>query len=309
MSIKPSALKKGGCIGIISPAGPITKEHLLDFEASLLKLKKLGYKIVLGRYAYNNCGYLAGTDNQRASDVVNMFRNKAIDAIFCSRGGYGSERIINYIDLELIKNNPKIFVGYSNITFLLNIFYQTCGFITFHGPMVKDFSHDDTNCNLNNMLATITSMKNLYEIHSINSSKHKNLISDKVRGILVGGNLCTLISTLGTNYEIDTKDKILFIEDIDESAYSVDRMLTQLKNAGKLDTCAGFIIGEFTKCEDSSGRTVNDVIRNILKPLAKPIIYNTQAGHGIFNVTLPIGAEIEMNPKNNMITVLESVVR
>ncbi len=308
MKLRPQALKPGNIIGVISPASPITKDNVDSFEEGLIRLKGLGYKILLGKHTYYNNGYLAGTDKQRAYDLMEMFNNKDVSAIICSRGGYGTERLINNIDLDVVVKNPKIFIGYSNITFLLNVFSQYADIITFHGPTVKDIGTDTEGYNVNFLINTITLQKNTYRISPSTCSKFISLVSGKCTGILMGGNLTTLISSIGTCYEVDTKGKILLLEDVNESAYRIDRMLTILKSSGKLDDCSGIIIGDFTNCENSYGRSVFDVLNDILVPLGKPAIYNVPAGHGHYNVTLPIGARIELDSISRTITVLESVV-
>lgn len=308
MPIKPKALQKGDSIGVISPAGPITKESISDFEFGLVKLKKLGFRVVLGRHTYFNYGYLAGKDTQRAYDLIDMFRNKDIKAIICSRGGYGTERLVDFLDLEVIKNNPKIFVGYSNISILLNLFFSHANLITFHGPMIKEFGPECLDFNINCLFDTISQVREKYDIVPVSFNKSTSTSQQKASGKLVGGNLSTIIGLLGTRYEIDTKGNILFLEDIDEPAYSVDRMLTHLKNSGKLNECSGFIVGDFTNCDDSNEKGVYEVIRETLNRLGKPVLYNVRSGHGRYNTTLPIGANVEINCLPGIISVLEPVV-
>lgn len=308
MKLRPQALNPGSIIGVISPASPITKDNIDSFEDGLIKLKRLGYKIILGKHTYYNYGYLAGTDKQRAYDLMEMFNNKDVSAIICSRGGYGTERLISNIDLDVVIKNPKIFIGYSNITFLLNVFSQYADIITFHGPMVKDIGTDITGYNVNFLIKTIALQKDTYRISPSTCSKFMSLVPGKCTGTLIGGNLTTFISSLGTRYEIDTTGKILLLEDVGESAYRIDRMLTILKNLGKLDDCSGIIIGDFVNCEESYGRSVFDVFNDILVPLGKPTIYNVPVGHGHYNVTMPIGAKIELDAISRTITVLEPVV-
>lgn len=306
--IKPKALRKGDTIGVISPAGPITGGHIKHLEDGLMKLKNLGYKIVLGHYIYNSRGYLAGNDVQRAYDLMQMFARKDVQAIFCSRGGYGTERLVDFLNIDIIKENPKILAGFSNITFLLNLFYQSAGLITFHGPMIRKLGTEKEDCNLDFMLDVLTEKRESFEISVPTSSSFNVLVPGKSTGILVGGNLTTLISTLGTKYEIDTNGRILLLEDVDEPAYAIDRMLTLLKNSGKLDRCLGIILGEFTNCEDSCGRNVDSISREIICPLGKPAVHCTAIGHGRYNITLPVGALVKMDTAAGSIRVLEPVV-
>ena len=308
MTLKPQALKKGDTIGVISPAGPLSKTSIEEFQNGILKLRNLGYNVIFGKYTYYDCGYLAANDRQRADDLMNMFSDKEVTSIFCSRGGYGTERLIDYIDLEVIKKNPKIFVGYSNITFLLNVFYQFSNLITFHGPMVKEFASNKHEYNFHHLMQSISFKREAYAIPNTYHNNFKCLVQGKVKGNLIGGNLSTLICTLGTKFEIDTKDKILLLEDIDEPAYSVDRMLTHLRNSGKLADCSGIILGDFTNCEDSNGVNIETLFKDIFSSLGKPIVYNINSGHGYYNFTLPIGAEVEIDTTNKSIIVCEPVI-
>ncbi len=306
--VKPKALQPGGTIGVISPAGPINVESLHSLEKGLYWLKKLGYEVVPGHYVYSRNGYLSGTDRQRAYDLMRMFSDKKIDAIFCSRGGYGAERIIDYIDLEVIINNPKIFVGYSNITILLNLLSRKTNMITFHGPMVKEFCSSDRGRNLGTLMKTVSCPTDFHEVLPIACGKYRTLVPGICCGKLTGGNLSTIISSLGTDFEIDTDGKILFLEDVNEPAYVVDRMLTHLKNARKFDRCLGIVLGEFSDCEDSDGISVEETLRQNLLQLGRPAISGVNAGHGLYNITLPIGALAELNAVNGRLTIVESVV-
>ena len=308
MPIRPRALPPNGTIGLVSPASPLTKDKVDNFEEGIANLKKLGYRIVLGKFVYNNNYYLAGTDKQRAYDLMDMFGNPAIDAIICSRGGYGAERLMEHIDIDFIKNNPKIFVGYSNISFLLNTFYQYADIITFHGPMVMNFTSNKPCFNLECLHRTITNEIYSGIVPQPIPDKPYTLVPGKAIGRLIGGNLSTIMSTIGTEFEIDTHDKIFFIEEVDEESYKIDKALTTLKNSHKLDCCAGFIIGDFTDCKASYDRTFHEVISEFIEPLGKPAITGFKAGHGLYNITLPIGALIEIDSTLGLITVMESVV-
>ncbi len=306
--VRPKALLPGGTIGVVSPAGPINLEGLSALERGMFRLKKLGYEVVPGHYVYSRKGYLAGTDRQRAYDLMRMFSDRRIDAVFCSRGGYGVERIIDYIDFDTIMTNPKIFVGYSNITLLLNLLSQKINMITFHGPMVKEFCTGDRGRNLGTLVKTISCPTDFQGILPITCGKYRTLVPGICCGRLTGGNLSTIISSLGTGFEIDTDEKILFLEDVNEPAYVVDRMLTHLKNAGKFDRCLGIVLGEFTNCENSDGISVEETLRQNLLQLGRPLISGVSAGHGLYNTTLPIGALAELNAVSGTLTIIEPVV-
>jgi muramoyltetrapeptide carboxypeptidase len=301
-------LKYNDTIGVISPAGPETMEFICEH---IDILRGMGFKVKEAEHLYDRQGYLAGSDLDRANDLMNMFKDSEVDVIICFRGGYGTMRILPLIDYNIIINNPKIFVGYSDITTLLNYFSQKCGLITFHGPMV--------NSNLEDKYTFKSLMKNLMlgnEPYCITNPPESPFlfhgINSPVIGPLVGGNLTLLCSTLGTDYEIDTEGKILFIEEIGEEPYKIDRMLTQLLLAQKLQKCRGFILGQFTSCDTSNferSLSLSQVIEDRLLTLSKPTLMNFMSGHDYPKLTLPISANICLDPCSNEIKVLEAVVR
>ena len=306
--IKPKALRPGDTIGIISPASPIEEKYKDSFEKGVNVLRKLGYNVKIGSQALKQNGYLAGSDEQRASDLMEMFVDKNVNAIICSRGGYGSERLLRYLDFETIAKNPKIFAGYSNISILLNIFSQYAGFITFHSPMIINFGDSSDEYNTKNLINTISLYQSKFILGKKAEGKGQSKYHYKASGQLFGGNLATIIGTIGTKYEIKTENSILFIEEVSEQTYSIDRMLTLLKNAGKLESCNGFILGDFTDCIDSSGKTVRDVINDIIIPLGKPVILSFRCGHGPVKATLPFGTTVEINTRTGIVTALEPVI-
>jgi muramoyltetrapeptide carboxypeptidase len=296
----------GDTIGLIAPASAENKNTIqtgIDF------LKAKGFKIKEGKYIYNRFGYLAGTDIERSEDLINMFLDPSVKMILCIRGGYGSMRTLPYIDFNIIKNNPKIFVGFSDITTYLNIFYSKCGLITFHGPMLNSNFDDVTfKC----LLDTIMGGYNPYTISNPKNIRTKCNFNEPSEGILVGGNLSLICSTLGTNYELDTKDKILFLEDVNEEPYSIDRKLTQLILSNKLQQCRGIILGQFTNCtlpHYERSLTLDEIIDDRILKLNKPTICNFMSGHDYPKLTLPIGAKVRINSKHGSIDVLESVVK
>ncbi|SHK74673.1 muramoyltetrapeptide carboxypeptidase [Clostridium cavendishii DSM 21758] len=288
----PKKLKYGDTIGVIAPASP-SKNDIIT--SNINNIKNLGFNIVEGKYLRKNYGYLAGEDYQRAQDLMCMFENKDVSAIVCYRGGYGSIRTMSLIDWNIVRNNPKIFCGYSDITLLLNYIYKKCGFITFHGPMISSNFNDEKtkDCFLKTLCEGNTSLSfDTSNLKNIETYNEKN-----ISGIICGGNLSMICSSIGTPFEVDLKNKILFIEDVDEKSYAVDRMLTQLLLSGKLNKCKGFIIGHFTPSKDTNefSLPILTVIKNILIPLNKPIIIGIPFGHDYPNITLPIGSEINIS--------------
>lgn len=301
------SLKFGNTIGLISPASPEEPEKI---KKSIAFLKEQGFKVKEGKHLYDKWGYLAGTDEDRAQDLMDMFLDDNVDMILCVRGGYGSMRILPLLDYEAIKKNPKIFIGFSDITTLLNKLAQHCGIITFHGPMGTSNLEDSET--LKSFLSTLM---NGYRPYKLKNPENISL-NCNTRGIaegkIVGGNLSLIASTLGTPYEIDTKGNILFIEDIGEQPYAIDRYLTQLSLAGKLQECSGFIIGQFTKCSlpnyDRS-LTLNDIIKDRIISLKKPTLSNFMSGHDYPKITIPIGAKARIHCYRGEIDILEPVVQ
>lgn len=300
-------LKKGCTIGLISPSSPENPEKIKE---SIHTLKNYGFNIKEGNYLYEKRGYLAGEDKERAQDFMDMFEDRQVDMVLCMRGGYGSMRILPFIDYEIVKNNPKIFIGYSDITTLLNTLNSKCNLITFHGPMGNsNFNDSDT------LGSFLTTLMNGYRPYKLLNPLGINLtrnIGGKASGKIVGGNLSLITATLGTPYEIDTKDNILFMEDINEQPYVIDRMLTQLHLSGKLKQCSGFIIGQFTGCSLPNyerSLTTNEVMLDRVLSLNKPTLSNFMCGHDYPNLTLPIGAKGEIDCDRGEINILEPVVK
>ncbi|GFZ32917.1 peptidase S66 [Clostridium zeae] len=299
-------IKFGKTIGIVSPAGCDDAE-IIDKKIS--DFKNLGFNVKVGNHVFDKYGYLAGEDKARACDLMNMFIDDEVDAIVCFRGGYGSARILPYLDLEIIKKHPKIFCGYSDITLILNYLYKKLNLVTFHGPMVKsDFSDLITR---DSFLTAIMDNSCNYKI-DLNSFDSVQVHNTKnISGKLVGGNLSIICSSLGTPFEIDTNNKILFLEDVNEKIYSIDRMLTQLDLANKLKCCKGFILGNFTPSENDMKEhnfTLNELIAQKILPLKKPTIINLPFGHEYPNITLPVGGSVKIDFEAGSITPVKEFV-
>lgn len=304
--IKPKRLKFGDTIGLVAPASPTTRDKV---DKSYRKLIEMGFNVVVGKSCYLQYGYLAGEDNIRAEDLNNMFADEKVDGIICLRGGYGTLRILDLLDYELIKNNPKVFVGYSDITALHIAFNQLSNLVTFHGPMVSsdiigNFSEFSEKSLYNAIL------EEDFEPHLENPSEEVITIHEGVaEGEIIGGNLTLIVSTLATSYEINTKGKILFIEEIEEEPYKIDRMLTQLRLSRKLDESVGIILGNFKNCvpkDYDSSLTLEEVIYSIIKPLNKPTISNFQAGHCDPTITIPFGVKARLNAHEKKLILLEN---
>jgi len=310
-TIKPQRLRKGDLIGIISPAS--APDDLTRIEKGVQYLEKLGYRTLIGKNSSNYYGYLAGTDEERVSDLHDMFKNKEVKAIFCTRGGYGTPRLLNRIDYRLIKKNPKIFVGYSDITALQLAFYKKCGLITFAGPMLAvDFYNNVSSFTEEFFWSLVTSNKKLGKIKQPENKSIKKYLKNSAEGVVLGGNLALVTSIMGTEYFPSFENKILMIEEVGESPYRVDRLLNQLKLAKVFEKVNGVLVGEFTDCdeEDSTKRslTLDQVFDDYLSGLNVNVTLNFQHGHIKDTITVPFGTKIKINSLKENIEFLESAV-
>ena len=303
--IRPKALKKGDTVAIIAPASPADK-NLID--SCINSLENLGLNVVVGKSCTSEYGFLSGTDDIRANDINSMFANKSINGIFAIRGGYGCARLLNLIDFNLIKKNPKVFIGYSDITALHIAINQKSKLITYHGPMVSTElikGLDEYSFNYYNKFLFCND--NMIELCNPIENPIKTINPGIAEGKLIGGNLSLICSSLGTKYEINTKNKILFLDEVGEVPYKVDRMLTHLKQSGKLKDANGIILGDFTDCvapKDKKSLSLDDIFNEIILPLKKPTIYNLACGHCLPTLTLPLGAKIRLDANNIKLNVI-----
>ncbi len=308
--IKPKQLKKGDTIGIVAPASPTRKPN--SIEKSIKVLESQGFNVVVGQSCREKHGHLSGNDELRARDINQMFRDKNIHGIFCIRGGYGAPRILDMLDYDNIRKTPKVFLGYSDITAIHIALNQICNLITFHGPMtVSDMIEDFDEFSKESYLKAISSIVPLGKLFNPEGIEIKSLNSGSAKGKIVGGNLSLIACTLGTPFEIDTKGKILLIEDIGEFTYSIDRMLTQLKLAGKFEDCNGIILGDFKDCKpehEGYGLSLLQVFKDIIAPANKPTIYNLMAGHCSPKITIPLGVDAIVDGDDCSLTIIEAAM-
>lgn len=305
MTIKPKSLNYGDMIGIIAPASPVNEEKI---EKAIDILCSLGYQVKLGRSTKKEYGYLAGHDQERAKDLEQMFLDPEVKAIFCLRGGYGSTRLLDKIDYGKIRCHPKIFVGYSDITSLHIAIHQFAGLVTFHGPMAAELADRNEDESWHTLQAMCSGDRRpSYQ----GNKRFTPIFPGTAKGVLTGGNLSLLSSTLGTPFEIETRDRILFIEEVDEKVYEIDRMLTHLRLAGKLDQVKGIILTDFRLPDSRTNKpelSLQEVIHDLLAPLKIPSFYGLNAGHCRPNFTLPIGARVGMDASQGVLHIEESVV-
>ncbi len=299
--IFPNKLRKGDTVAIIAPSSPATKE-----EADSCKelVEKMGYQVKMGKTTYLSVnGYSAGNGQEKADDINQMFADKDVKAIWCIRGGHTSSHAVDKIDYELIRNHPKIFVGYSDVTNLHVNFNQKSDLITFHGPMVKSNMLRNFDDFTKKSFESALNMEDELSLDNPEGEAFKVMVEGDAEGTIVGGNLALLTSMIGTPYEVDTKGKILFIEDIGESVDRLDRMMHQLKFSNKLEDAAGIIFGEFTDCLNSydESYTVSDMLKNLLSDYSKPVMYNIKSGHCSPMSTIPLGAKCRMDTTSKSI--------
>jgi muramoyltetrapeptide carboxypeptidase len=295
--IKPPALRPGDTVGIVAPASNVNREHL---EAGCATLRDLGYKPFFFESILESDLYFAGSAARRARELEEMFIRDEVRAIICARGGYGSNYLLDVLDLNKIKAHPKIFVGYSDLTTLLTYFADSARMITFHGPMVaKDFAHADGL----DAGSWESALNGLSEWAVQLDSDVKSLVEGATEGILYGGCLSILVASLGTPYEIRTAGTILFLEDVAAKPFQIDRMLMQLKLAGKLADVRGIIFGEMLDCTQNQnnqnkdqGYTLEDVVLRVVGDLGVPVAYGLRSGHvSRRNITLPFGVQAALN--------------
>lgn len=309
--IKPTRLKKGDTIGLISPAS--SPDDLSKVEESTKYFEKLGYKVKVGKNVGNYLGYLAGTDDKRLEDLHSMFSDKTVKAIMCLRGGYGAFRLLDKINYKMIQKNPKIFVGYSEITALQNAIFSKTGLITFAGPMpAVDFVNSISPFTEEWFWKVVTSNKKIGKVKYPENSKMPFINKGTADARILGGNLAVFSSMLGTDFFPDMKDKILLLEDIDEKPYKIDRMLNQLRLAKVFKGLKGVILGRFVECyeQDPNKKTLSlgEVIEHYFKVLKIPTIYTFPHGHIKDFITIPIGLKIGLNATKGTVEFLENAV-
>jgi muramoyltetrapeptide carboxypeptidase len=306
LAIKPLALQRGDRVGIVTLGSPLDAAVI---NTRIAYLQAMGLEVIVGRYVYEQNGFLAGTDRERAEDLMNMFMDDRVRLILPSRGGVGVQGILPYLDYGFIRLHPKIVTGYSDITVLLNTLTQFSDIITFHSLLLIDFRPDTPNYNFEQFFGMSSSIVVPRPIINPPGRPLVGKVAGNVTGPIIGGNLTSFVGSLGTPFEIDTTGKILLLEETHEPINTVYRYIEQLNLAGKFHDCAGIIMGECTNCLNAYGRSYEDLINEHLVPLGKPLMSNLASGHGLYKVTIPIGATINMNTVNGTITLLESAIR
>ena len=287
----PSRLLPGDTIGIVAPASPFEKQK---FNEGLTVLQSLGYHTAMPRDLFIKNGYLAGPDRHRADSVNRLFTDKTVKAIVCAKGGFGSLKILPFIDFEAIRNHPKIFVGFSDISALLATLYTKCGLITFHGPMLTTVADSDQKTR-GTMFSVLSSDQPL----EIAPRKGVTLQPGCASGPVLAGNLTTLCHLIGTLYAPNLHGHILLLEERGEATYRLDRMLTQMKLAGCFKGLVGLALGSFRDCGSYKG--IYRIIKDIFNEASIPILAGLDVGHGRRNLTIPIGIEATLDADRHVL--------
>jgi len=294
--IKAPRLQPNQTIGIIAPASPVSQSEILE---GLKLLESFPLKIRHGGHLFDHLDYLAGPDHNRVSDLHQMFSDPEIKAIFCSRGGYGSARLLNDIDFDLIRKNPKIIVGFSDLTALFFAIYKKTGLVTIHGPTLSDLPKNKNWPNLSRLITTSHRPQVLLK-------QRKVINRGKARGILLGGNLSTICSLLDTPFLPSFEGVILFLEEKGEFPYRLDRMLTQLLLSGRLHRLSALIIGQIVDCGEIE--IINSMLQERLGRLTIPVVAGLPVGHGNENISLPLGLPAVLDTERMLLEIEESAV-
>ena len=295
---KPTKLRQGEKIGVIAPAGPVLQTELQD---GIDLLESFGYEIVLSRHLFDRQGYLAGEDNARLEDLHTMFTDPSVKTVFCARGGYGTLRILDRIDYDILRSNPKIVVGYSDITALLLAIHKETGLVTFHGPVMKELNQR----NIGNLEACLNLVSH-ERSPELELAGGRPLKPGKATGRLLGGNLSLICHLIGSPYMPSLKGAILFIEEKGEDPYRIDRLLTHLRLGGVLAQVAGLIAGAFEECGDRA--EIDRLLLDTVSGLNIPVLTGLPIGHGLINVTLPIGLPATIDSETMTLKIQESCV-
>ncbi len=311
-TLKAPRLRPGDLIGIVSPASAPSSQEKID--GGVRYLERLGYRVKVGRHVLSQHGYLAGTDEERIEDLNEMLRDPSVRAIIAVRGGYGTPRLLHLVDYRTVRRNPKIIVGYSDITALQLSLYKKTGLVTFSGPMVGVEMWENIDpFTEERFWRMVTSPLRVGVLENPGGDKFTCYNSGKAQGVLIGGNFSLLMSLFGTPYLPKLRDSLLVLEDVDEAPHRVDRMFAQLFHVGILRQIAGLILGRFTDCVPSDPSkphlTIEQVLDDAIRKVPCPILTNLHYGHIPKKLTLPLGVRAAIDSRSGHFTILEGAVR
>jgi muramoyltetrapeptide carboxypeptidase len=302
---KPPALRKGDTVGIVAPSGVVDP---VELQEGIGQLELLGYRVKVGPHTRGSYRYLAGTDEERAEDLHAMITDPEVRAVICARGGYGATRLLPLLRKSVLSAHPKILVGSSDATALLLYMVHQVGMVAFHGPMVApNFGRNATALTLESAVRVLGGGNSTSPVRS---DSIRSLRTGIAEGPLIGGCLSILCALLGTPYEPETRGAILFLEDVNEPAYRIDRMLTQLRQAGMLEEVRGVVFGKMINCGPGSGQGygLEEILREGLGDGEGPVVYGLPAGHGGEQITLPLGTQVRLDGERGELILLENGV-
>jgi muramoyltetrapeptide carboxypeptidase len=317
---KPKALRPDDTIAVVAPAGPVDRKRI---DRAFDRIRQRGFKLKTYDDIFRRTGYLAGDDATRAEELMRAFADPETSAVWCARGGYGVMRILERLNFDVIRRNPKVFIGFSDITILHIAIQQRAGLITFHGPNLQDgFGKPEempaaTATSLWQMLTHPTSKPPSidggfsFDFHDVSPLELRTITPGVAQGRITGGNLAVVCGLMGTPYEINTTGRILFLEDISERAYRIDRYLAQLTLAGKLQSAGGIVFGTFSYDDDEPHESYAEVaalLDEYCRPLQIPVLAGFPAGHAQYNLTLPMGALAQIDATNARVELLENAL-
>ncbi len=307
--IKPRALAAGDTVAIIAPASNLKADYL---ARGLAELARLGFRARAEPEILSQARYTAGSDERRAAELMRAFTDPEIKAVWAARGGYGSMRLFDLLDDEILKQHPKIFIGYSDLTALHLYFYRRFGWVTFHGPMAaKDLAGGEEHYERAGLMAAMTQPAPMGEITSLGTEMLHRGSGGTVSGRLLGGCLSLLVALMGTPDELDTRGSLLFIEDTGVKPFALDRMLQQLRLAGKFDEVRGLVFGEMTDCVQhvDQGYRIQDVLTECTAGLQVPVLFGLRSGHSpLGNLTLPLGVAASLDAERGILSIEEAAV-
>src|SRR5215468_8759298 len=307
--IKPSALRDGDGVAVVAPASNLKADYL---ERGVAELERLGFRVKYEPGILDKARYTAGDDERRANELMRAFVDPVIKAVWAARGGYGSMRLFNLLDETLLGQHPKVFIGYSDMTALSLYFYRRFGWVTFHGPMAaKDLAGGEEHYDRETLIKAVTGASPIGEIRSDKTEILHRGVEERVTGRLLGGCLSLITAMMGAPDELDTRGSILFLEDTATRPYAIDRMLQQLKLAGKFDEVRGIVFGEMTDCvqHTDQGYRIQDVLAECTADLNIPVMFGLPSGHSPRgNLTLPLGVTATLDAGRGVLSIDEAAV-
>lgn len=310
--VKPAVLRPGDLVAIVAPASNLKAEYL---ARGVAELERLGFRVWQRADILDKARYTAGSDARRTEELMQAFADPEVKAVWAARGGYGVMRILRMLDESALRANPKVFIGYSDLTALHLYLYRRFGWVTFHGPMAaKDLAGGEQHYDRQNLIAALMQTTPLGDIAPAAHASQLEVLhpgAGPVAGRLLGGCLSLLTALLGTPDELETRGAILFLEDIGVKPYALDRMFQQLRLAGKLDEVRGIVFGEMADCVQHAeqGYTIQEALAEMTADLGIPVLFGLPSGHSVRgNLTLPLGVEARLNGKNATLTILEAGV-